>query len=439
MDANRYFKDKKITVMGVGLLGGVGNIAYLARSGADLIVTDPKSEDEAHDSLQILRAFPQIHFTLGRHDLADFRGRDLVIKAPSTPLDSPYIAEARKEGTPVTMWAALFARLASEAGTRIVGVTGTRGKTTVTEMVAAILRQSGRQVIEGGNLRGTSILAELDALTSDTIAVLELDSWKLQGFGEEQISPHIAVFTTFYQDHVNYYKDHPEQYLADKANIFLYQQPEDVLVLGKQCAPLIIEAYGERIESRVEVTDELALPDTWRLRIPGLHNRYNAALALAAARALGIADDTSRAALEAFAGVPGRLEFLREVNGVKIYNDNNSTTPEATLAALAALNPARTVLIIGGSDKNLDMSALVAHLPEAKTVVALAGTGTERIKSDLPAGTAVYHNLADAAAAARRAAESGDTILFSPAFASFGMFKNEYDRNDQFVALVNAL
>ena len=205
MDPIAYFKGKRVTVMGLGLLGGVGDIAFLAESGADIIATDLKNEADLKPSLDILRKYPNIRFTLGKHELADFKKRDLVIKAPGCPLDSIYIAEARKQGTEVTMWSALFARFAREAGATIVGVTGTRGKTTVTAMIVAILREAGKSVVEGGNVQGTSVLPQFASVTSSTIAVLELDSWKLQGFGEARISPDIAVFTTFYEDHLNYY------------------------------------------------------------------------------------------------------------------------------------------------------------------------------------------------------------------------------------------
>ena len=218
----------------------------------------------------------------------------------------------------------------------------------------------------------------------------------------------------------------------------MYQKPEDTLILGKQCAPIVIDKYGDKIGAKTIVVDELKLPDTWTLKIPGMHNRYNAALALAAARALGIDDAISRKTLESFAGVPGRLELVREVNGVKIYNDTTSTTPEATLAALAALEPSHTVLIMGGTDKGLDMNALLLKLGKVKRVVLLAGTGTSRVLEFIP-NTSVFDDLSKAIYEAFASAESGDTILFSPAFTSFGMFTNEYDRGDQFNALVQSL
>lgn len=439
MDVAAHFKGKKITVMGLGLLGrGVGDARYLAECGAELIVTDLKTREQLSESTAQLEGFPNVSFALGGHRLEDFRNRDLIVKAAGVPLDSPHIAEAKKHNIPVRMSADLFAEI---SGIQIVGVTGTRGKSTVTHMVQEILQAAGKKVLLGGNVRGISTLALLKEVTPEHIAVLELDSWQLQGFGEARLSPHVAVFTTLYPDHENYYKNNPEQYLADKANIFLYQNESDTLVLGKQCAAVIIEKYGEMVESKTVVADELKLPDMWTLLIPGMHNRYNAALALVTARELDIDDSVSRRALESFKGVPGRLELIREVNGVKIYNDTTATTPEATLAALKALDTGtrNIVLLMGGADKALDMNTLLYEIPNyTKRVILLSGTGTNRVLEFLP-GASVFDDLKKAAQEAVAAAEAGDTILFSPAFASFGMFKNEYDRGDQFNALVKAL
>jgi len=453
MDASAHFRGKRITVMGLGLLGrGVGDARYLAECGAELIVTDLKTREQLAESVAQLESFSNITFVLGEHRLEDFNNRDLILKAAGVPLDSIYIAEAKKNGIPVRMSADLFAEI---SGIPCIGVTGTRGKSTVTHMIFNILQtayeiglnlsagevgRTGllRKPVLGGNVRGVSTLALLSEATPEHTAVLELDSWQLQGFGEAKISPHIAVFTTLYSDHLNYYKEYPEMYLGDKANIFLYQKPEDTLILGKQCAPIIIDKYGDKIEAKTVVADELKLPDTWTLQIPGLHNRYNAALALAVARTLNIPDDTSRQALGSFSGVPGRLELITEKEGIKVYNDTTSTTPEATLVALAALGTEHTIVIAGGTDKGLELDALVAKLKEAKHVILLAGNGTKRIKDQLP-GATIHESIAGAVTDAFDHAEKGDTILFSPAFTSFGMFKNEFDRGDQFNAIVEKL
>ena len=439
MDAASHFHGKKITIMRIGLLGrGVGDAAYLAKCGADVLIVDDAPQEVMQPSVDALKEFKNITFKFGAYDLNDFRTCDMVLKGAGTSLDSPEIAEAKKNDIPVRMSADLFVEI---SGIPCVGITGTRGKSTVTHMLNAILKAAKKKVLLGGNVRGVSTLALLEEATPEHVAVLELDSWQLQGFGEARMSPHIAIFTTLYPDHQNYYKEHPEMYLADKANIFLYQKPSDMLILGKQCAAVIIEKYSEHIESKTIVADELKLPDTWVLKIPGLHNRYNAAFALSAARALDIPDETSRKALETFGGVPGRLELVREARGVKIYNDTTATTPEATLAALKVLDTGakNIVLIMGGADKDLDMNALLYEIPNyTKRVILLTGTGTNRILEFLPEAS-VFDNLGKAVAEAFLATGPGDTILFSPAFASFGMFKNEYDRGDQFNALVHGI
>ncbi|MEN9390189.1 MAG: hypothetical protein RLZZ283_289 [Candidatus Parcubacteria bacterium] len=418
MDATAHFKGKKITVMGLGLLGrAVGDAKFLAEQGAELIVTDLKADHELRNSLQELAHLPNITFHLEGHDMADFKDRDLILKAAGVPLDSIYIAEARKNNIPIKMSASWFAEIAQIP---IVGVTGTRGKTTVTYMLNDIMRAAGMEVLLGGNIRGVSTLALLPQVTSQSIGLFELDSWQCQGFGEEKISPNIAVFTTFMDDHLNYYKGDRDKYLDDKAQIFLNQKPEDTLVVSSQAAENL-KKYKNNMHSHVVIAEPKNFPQNWKLRILGGHNVLNAMCAIEAARALGIDDNIIKSATENFKGVPGRLEFLREYNGVKIYNDTTATMPDATLAALEALGTQNTILIMGGADKGLDMSRLEARLSELKKVVR------------------IEQGLKEAVSEAVALAKPGDTILFSPAYASFGLFKNEYDRGDQFNALVKAL
>ena len=435
MDVSAYFRGKKITVMGLGVLGrGIGDVKYLAECGAELIVTDLKPRADLEESIAQVGPSSHITYVLGEHRLDDFKDRDLILKAAGVPLDSPYIEEAKKNSIPVRMSADLFMEL-SEVPT--IAVTGTRGKSTVTHMLAHILKEAGVKNVLGGNVRGVSNLALLNEVTPEHVAVLELDSWQCQGLGESNLSPHIAVFTTFFDDHQNYYKKDPGQYLLDKANIFLYQNPDDVLVVGSQCAPMLIEAFGEHIISKMLVVDAKKLPEGVALNVPGEHNRYNAALAFIAAREYGIDEPTIVKALETFPGVPGRLELIAEKDGVKIYNDTTSTTPEAALAAIEAVGTKNTLLIMGGADKDLNMNKLLVRLPELKRVILLSGTGTSRVLEFIE-GASVFDSLKAAVDEAFASAHPGDTILFSPAFASFGMFKNEYDRGDQFNALVRA-
>lgn len=309
---------------------------------------------------------------------------------------------------------------------------------------------AGMDAILGGNVRGVSTLGQLPRVTQNSVAILELDSWQLQGFGEDSLSPNIAVFTTFYPDHMNYYKHDMNQYLDDKAQIFLHQKPEDTLIVSTQVLPILKERYVKSIRSKVVVVDASQFPKGWDIQIPGEHNKLNAVCAIEAARALGIDDDVIQQSIATFKAVPGRLEFLREVRGVKIYNDNNATTPEATIASLRAVgSPEKksVVLVIGGDDKELEMGKLLEEIPLwCSKVVLFKERGTDRIRDQVFAmrdsGIEVYEEdgLPNTVNRAFSVATPGETLLYSPTFSSFGKyFKNEFDRMDQFIALVNAL
>lgn len=441
-----YFRGKKITIMGLGLLGrGVGDAIFFANERAELIVTDLKSKEQLAQSVEALRGFDNITFVLGEHRLEDFRGRDFILKAAGVPFDSIYIEEARKHKVPVEMSTSLFAALTPA---QIVGVTGTRGKSTVTHLLYEILNEAfgdKKKVFLGGNVKGVSTLPFLYDTKPGDVAVLELDSWQLQGFGERKLSPHVAIFTTFLPDHLNYYHGRMDAYLEDKSNIFKFQSEDDFLVLGRQAATLVKERYTAQIKSSVIEVEIDYLPADWQVQMPGLHNRYNAALAMRAAEVFNISKSTIKPAVENFPGVPGRLEQIGESKGVKIYNDTTSTTPDATLAALRAFGPGRiNVLIMGGTDKNLDMGHLFLDLPNyAKAVVLLSGTGSTRIEPDLMKVEDTHvekaATLEKAVAQALKLCQKGDNLLFSPGFSSFDMFLNEFDRGDQFNKIISEL
>lgn len=434
------FKGKKVTLLGLGLLGrGVGDAEFLAKSGAHVIVSDRKSEAELAPSIERLRHFDNIEFHLGGHKEVDFTQTDLVLKAAGVRLDSKEVAAARAAGVPVIMSTAFFAKAAMELGAKIVGVTGTRGKSTISHMLYHVLKAHGSRVHLGGNVRGISTLAMLPEVRPGDIVVLELDSWQLQGFGDLAISPHIAVFTNLMPDHQNYYRT-MDEYFADKAHIFLYQKPGDTLVVGERIADKVRAASASR-RTPVEPVVPGELPKDWRLHVVGHHNRYNASLAASALLALGVTASEIQTGLESFQGIEGRLQYMGEKNGIRIYNDNNATTPEATLAAIRGLDEGKKniVLIMGGSDKGLEMKELWEEvLAKCKDLFFLSGSGIDRIRPEAPHVPA-YDSLDEAFKAALAASAPGDILLFSPAFASFGMFQNEYDRNDQFVKLVQAL
>ncbi len=443
-----FFKGKKITMLGLGLLGRGVNVAkFLAELGAELTITDLKMARLLAPSLKKLSKFKNIRYVLGEHKREDFRNVDMVIKAAGVPLDSPYIAEARKNKVPIEMDASLFAKFTPAT---IVGVTGTRGKSTVTHLIEHILKIAyPKHIFIGGNVRGMATLPLLKKTKVGDIVVLELDSWQLQGFGDAKISPHIAVFTNFLVDHMNYYKRSMSKYFSDKANIFKYQKEDEVFIVGEQLTqeglPFLKQprkGYPSWVVARKSI-----VPKTWKVKILGDHNRANIACAMMACRELDVSEDVIKKGVESFAGVTGRLELICTVGGIKYVNDTTATTPDGNRAALLALTSKKKkniVLIAGGNDKNLYYADMVKLIHKTvKGLVLINGTATDKILEILPKKhlyeVAMVSSMKEAVCAARGYARRGDTILLSPGATSFGIFKNEFDRGDKFVKIVKKL
>lgn len=440
------FKGKKITVVGLGLLGrGVGDVSFLAECGAELIVTDLKTTEELASSLEQLKNFPNIAYTLGEHKMEDFEGRDMVLVGAGVPVDSEFVLHATKGGARRVQSAALFAEISKIP---IIGITGTRGKSTVTQMVHHVLSVvTGEKIILGGNIRGVSNLQLLKEVQEDSIAVMELDSWQLQGFGWAEISPQIAVFTNFMQDHMNYYHNDMDAYFVDKANIFKFQEESGVFITTPAVFERAKQIQKVTLGQEIILADSSIIPEDTLLAMPGEHNRLNAALAYEALKAVSLTDEEIFNGLASFPGVEGRLQLVKTINNVRIYNDNNATTPQATVAALEALDLGNKniILIAGGNDKNIDLSSLVEAINiHCKKLILIPGTGTERLLTSFEPNTPidwsiVVGSLQEAIEEAVLQAENADIILFSPAFASFGQYNNEYERNDEFMSLVGNL
>lgn len=463
----QQFKGKKITIMGLGILGrGVGYTKFLAECEADLIVTDLKTKEQIATSLKTLSKFKNIKFVLGEHRLEDFRNRDMIIKSAGVPLDSIYIKEAKKNGIPIEMDVSLFTKCAPEV--MIIGVTGTRGKSMTTTLIYEILKANAysiktmdgqgknlkRNIYIGGNLRGVATLPLLKKVKKGDIVVCELDSWQLQGFAclpsrgsrwseanlpaQAGMSPHISVFTSFMPDHMNYYKNNMKKYFDNKANIFKYQKKDDILIVRPDMERLI----PKNIKSKLIVVNTKET-ESLKFNVPGIHHRGNMACAVEVAKQLNIPTSKIKKVIEKFKDLEGRLQLLKTYKGIKIYNDNNATTPEATIAGIETLKSDKKniVLICGGSDKKLPMNNFVKAVNKnCKAIVTIPGTGTnklERLKIKVDS-----HKTKDLNKAVREAvklAKKGNIILFSPAFASFGMFNNEYERNDLFIKIINSL
>ncbi len=437
-----FFVGKRVTVMRIGLLGrGIGDTAFLVEAGAHVTVVDAASQEIMQPAIHQLAQYPSIIWKFGPYDFADFKDADLVLVGAGTPLDESVLVQCRAAGILLAQSAALFAQL---SGVPIVGVTGTRGKSTVTHMIHHVLSVvTGEHILLGGNIRGVSNLQLLKEVTEDSLCVMELDSWQLQGFGWAKVSPQVAVFTNFMDDHLNYYQaggrsydEAMDLYFADKANIFRYQDESGVLITTPEVFVRAKSLPGISLGQEVVLADTSIIPEDSLLSMPGEHNRLNAALAYETLKALSLEDEEIFHGLATFTGVPGRLEYLGERDGVKIYNDNNATTPQATLAGLRAVgnvDDKNVILIAGGAYKDIDPASLLEEIPSyCKQVVLLPGTGTDRIAPALPEATVVM-SMTEAVATGLAAGEPGDVLLFSPGFASFGLFKNEYERNDEFM------
>jgi len=445
VDFKDYFSGKKVTVMRIGLLGrGVGDTAWLAEQGAAVLVVDDAPQEVMQPSVDALKDYKNVQFKFGPYEEADFTETDFVLVGAGAPLNMSVLEAARAAGVPLKQSAAWFAEL---SGIPVVGVTGTRGKSTVTHMIHhALTEVTGEKVLLGGNVRGLSNLQLLDEVQEESLCVMELDSWQLQGWGWSAMSPQIAVFTNFMEDHLNYYqadgrsKEQAMQlYFEDKANIFQYQEESGVLVTTPEVFDRAKTIKGTSLGQEVVLADSSTIPEDALLAMPGEHNQLNAALAVEALKAISLTEEEIFPALASFSGVEGRLQYLGERNGVKIYNDNNSTTPAAAVAGLQAVGNTEdknVILIAGGAFKEVEPQVLVDEIPKyCKKVVLLPGTGTDLIKDSVEGD--VVESVEEAVAAGLAVGEPGDVLLFSPGFASFGLFKNEYERNDEFVRCIN--
>ncbi len=476
--------------MGLGLLGGALNdIRYLANHGAELLVTDLKTREELKPSLAKLRKYKKIKFVLGKHRREDFHNTDMILQPGNVPIDSPYLAEAHKHHIPIFVSESLFAKYAEEA--MMIGITGTRGKSTVTQLIYEILKlnydlglnQSAKSRLIGqkgflgkpflgGNVKNVSTLALLDQVKAGDIVVMELDSWALRGMGDIKKSPHIAVFTNLMVDHQNFYgstklttgKNGMDLYFADKANIFLNQIAGDYLVCGRGVFKLIQRKY-KRFSSQAVAPDARVVPKNWKIKLLGEHNRLNIAYAVTVARILDVPEKIIKKVVEDFKGVPGRLELIREIRGIKYYNDTTATTPDGVLAAIKALKPTLKgalkpsgegsgkeggiVLISGGTDKELEYKAYSQEVSKVvKALILFKGTATEKILKELrkthyerriKMPLEIIESMKNAMNFAKKYAQKGDIVLLSPGAASFEIFQNEFDRGEQFNVLVKKI
>jgi UDP-N-acetylmuramoylalanine--D-glutamate ligase len=449
---------RKVTVMGLGLFGGgVGVTRFLVKSGARVTVTDQKGESDLRESVQELRGLP-VRLRLGGHDLADFREADLVIVNPAVPEGSPYLAAARALETEMN----LFFKLCPTP--HVIGVTGSNGKTTTTTLIGEILRRGPRRTWVGGNIGG-SLLESIPEIGPEDQVVLELSSFMLENLGLLRRSPAVGVVMNLSPNHLDRHGT-MAAYGAAKRNIVAHQTASGAKILNlddpsvrsfdsaspsenfyfslKEKPPRGARVRGEALE--LDLGGPPRRVDVSARRLPGWFNLQNMA---AAATVAGVASrghwpewpEACASVLNAFPGVEHRLEFVSEKRGVKYYNDSKATDAEATAAALDTL-PGPFVLILGGFDKKIPFEGLARAVSE-KPVRAclLLGQTAPAIESALRAQRRVPEiaRVASLDEAIRFPARPGETVLLSPACASWDMFRNFTERGRAFKALVSAL
>lgn len=428
-------RGKKILVLGLGSLGGGEGVARaLHNAGASVRVTDQKSSEQLAQTLSRLQDL-HLEYSLGHELLSDVEWADLIVKNPSVPVQNPLLLHAVKIGKRITNEAALFLQYTK---TRTIGITGTRGKSTTSAMMHAVIRTVDPQSALAGNIPGEPCVPLLEHEEEREWTVLELSSFQLEGCHDAKQSPNASIITNLYPDHMNRYSS-MEAYAEAKAAILAYQTTDGVAVLSKEnpWTPFF-QRFVRGTFAQYSAAD---LPQDLMLRVPGDHNRENAAAVFLMAVLLGIPSEHIRAALEAFAGVPFRLQTVATVRGVRFVNDTTSTTPVALGKALHSIS-GKLHLIIGGADKGLALEDIAKELNDQKfPLYLLEGSGTERLRPLIHPELVIgeYGSLATAVQDAFGNAESGEAVVLSPGFASFGMFRNEFDRGNLFNDIVQTL
>jgi len=462
----KWFKGKRVTVFGIGLLGGgVGTIRFLVEHGAKVIATDIKNKNQLSHSLEQLQDLKNIEYVLGQHRQEDFTKVDMVIKTPQVPWTNKHVKLALSNNIPVEVDSSLFFKLCKNP---IIGITGTKGKTTTSHLIYHILKKSGKNPIKVG-IGQMPVLNRLKILKKNAVVVFELSSWRLSGLTNAQMSPHIGVFTNFFPDHMNYYHT-MDEYLEDKKNIFIYQKPKDWFVCNYDDAivkSLCSEARGNVItvasehisdgrsifceDGQIFINDGIDITCAMFAKdspLRGSHNISNVMCAIGAVFAYGVSNKKIVSAVKSFRGVAHRLEFVREKKGVLYFNDTAATNPQSACAALDSFDEP-VILIAGGVDKNLsygDFARAIAH--KVKGVVFLKGNATDKIirlikkeieNKDEKMSFEIVDTMDKAVEIASIGAQVGDVILLSPGAASFGIFANEFDRGNQFKKIVDSM
>lgn len=437
-----YIKDKKVLIWGLGLQGGgLSSALFFLKNNARVLITDLKTELELKPSLDKLKKY-QFEKRLGEHKYEDFSWADTIVinqdifnNAPNSPYLN-YIIEDRKQ---IETEIGLFFKFCTKP---IIGITGTRGKTTVATVAAQMLRNSGFKIFLGGNISSSQNLANIEKANKVDWVVLELSNYQLHGLDYVKKSPHISIITSISPDHFKSYNS-MDDYINDKKIIYKYQNQEDFLIINQQID------FSRNLNTKAQVVyfDNFTLTQDWKLKLSGEHNRTNLAAAYQLGKILNINNEVIKLSLTSFSGVDFRLQKIATISGIDFINDTTATTPTAAIIALNSFSDKKIIWVGGGSSKKLPLLDLANLLiKKADKIILLSGSGTiellEVLKKYPQFEEKFIGEFGDFFAAVNKAyqiADKDSLVLLSPGFASFGMFTNEFDRGEQFNKIVENL
>jgi UDP-N-acetylmuramoylalanine--D-glutamate ligase len=443
-------KDKRVLVLGLGDTG-LSALRWLRSQGAVLSVADTR--DAPPGLMAVQNEIPELNIMLGPLQAELLAAQDLIVVSPGVPLATAEIQQALASGVQVIGDVELFAQFRPSSA-RVVAITGANGKSTVTTLVGEMCKAAGLSTVIAGNI-GLPVLDTLEGAVPD-VYVLELSSFQLEA--THSLAVDAATVLNLSEDHMDRY-DGMAEYAAAKARVF---QSGGVQVLNRQdnwssgmaMADHQLVTFGD---DPATVADDFGLKqdagEIWlmqgetrlirasELKIAGLHNAVNALAALALCRAIGIEYASLLDTLRSFKGLPHRVEWIADIDGIAFYDDSKGTNVGATCAALHGL-PQKVVLIAGGDGKGQDFTPLAAPVRENARAVVLIGRDAAVIESALGSTNVpllAADNLEQAVEVAFKAAQAGDAVLLSPACASFDMFRNYVHRAEVFCAAVRAL
>ena len=446
--------DKRVAVIGAGV-SNMPLVTLLRQAGLSVTVHDKKTADGLGAQYAQLTALGA-RTVLGDGYL-DSLDEDIVFRTPGLHPGHPALQAGRARGGEVASEMELFFRVCP---CKIIGITGSDGKTTTTTLVYEFLKHAGHTCHLGGNI-GKPLLPEVREMRPDDLAVVELSSFQLMGM---RYSPSIAAITNLTPNHLDYHKDFAE-YVQAKTSIYTHQVTGERLVLngddpvtrtldigpGHQiltCSKIVKPENGVYLRDGViyiaEQGKDRALMDAKDIRIPGAHNVYNVMMAAAIVQGLCQDDDIVEVA-KTFGGVEHRIEFVREFEGVKYYNDSIASSPTRTIAGLESFDQ-KLILIAGGYDKHIPYDVLGVPICRHVKTLLLTGATAPKIRAcveqaDCPEKPEIIDvpDLAAAVRCANAVAQPGDIVIMSPASASFDCFKNFMERGNLFKELVHKL